>query len=74
MDNLLNDGFIYLIPLTEWVSNLVPVDKKQGIVRVCIYFRDLNKAYPKDNSPTPFIDQIIDECEGSEVFLLWMNF
>jgi hypothetical protein len=31
-------------------------------------FSDLNKACPKDNFPTPFIDQILDECAGSEVF------
>jgi hypothetical protein len=31
-------------------------------------FRDLNKACPKDNFPTPFIDQILDECAGSEIF------
>jgi hypothetical protein len=29
---------------------------------------DLNKACPKDNFPTPFIDQIVDECAGCEVF------
>jgi len=25
---LLNDGFIYLVPLTEWVSNIIPINKK----------------------------------------------
>ena len=28
VEKLLNAGFIYPIPLTEWVSNIVPVDKK----------------------------------------------
>ena len=28
IEKLLNSGFIYPIPLTEWVSNSVPVDKK----------------------------------------------
>ena len=27
-----------------------------------------NRTCPKDNFPTPFIDQILDECVGSEVF------
>jgi hypothetical protein len=31
-------------------------------------FQDLNKACPKDNFPTPFIDQILDECAGSKFF------
>jgi hypothetical protein len=30
-------------------------------------FHDLNKACPKDNFPTPFIDKIVDECTGCEV-------
>jgi hypothetical protein len=50
------------------VSNLVLVNKKQGTIRVCIDFHDLNKAYPKENFPTPFIDQLIDECAGCEAF------
>jgi hypothetical protein len=39
-----------------------------GMIRVCINFHDLNKACPKDNYTTPFIDQIIDECAGCEAF------
>jgi hypothetical protein len=35
---------------------------------VCMDFRDLNKAFSKDNFPTPFIDHIVDECVGCEVF------
>jgi hypothetical protein len=50
------------------VSNLVLIDKKQGTVLVCIDFRDVNKYCPKENFPTPFIDQILDECAGSKVF------
>ena len=44
------------------------MDKKQGAIRICTNFCDLNHAYPKDNFPTPFIDQILDECARSEVF------
>ena len=38
VENLLKAGFIYPISLTEWVSNLVLVDKKQETIRVCTYF------------------------------------
>jgi hypothetical protein len=68
VEKLLKAGFIYPIHLTEWVSNPVPVDKKQGTIHVYTYFYDLNKACPKDNYPTPFIDQIVDECAGCEAF------
>ena len=66
--------FIYSIPLTKWVSNIVPVAKKQGAIRVCIDFRDLNKACPKDNFSTPHIDQVIDNCVGSVIFYFMDGF
>jgi hypothetical protein len=44
------------------------MNKKKGTIRICMDFRDLNKACPKDNLSTPFIDQILDECVGSKVF------
>lgn len=28
VEKILKHGFIYLIPLPDWVSNIVPVDKK----------------------------------------------
>jgi hypothetical protein len=31
-------------------------------------FHDLKKACPKENFPTHFIDHVLDECAGSEVF------
>jgi hypothetical protein len=68
VEKLLKAGFIYPIPLTDWVSNIVPVNKKQGTIRICIDYRDINRACPKDNYPTPYIDQIIDDCAGSEMF------
>jgi hypothetical protein len=68
VEKFLKEGFIYPIHLTQWVSNPMLVNKKQGTIRVCTDFHDLNKACPKDNFPTPFIDQIIDECAGCEAF------
>jgi hypothetical protein len=71
---LLKVGFIYPIHLTQWVSNPVLVNKKQGTIRVCTDFHDLNKACPKGNFPTPFIDHIIDECVGCEAFSFMDSF
>ena len=68
IEKLLKVGFIYPVPLTEWVSNVILVNKKQGTIRFCIDFRDLNKACTKDNFPTPHIDQIINNCAGSVIF------
>jgi hypothetical protein len=68
IEKLLKAGFIYPVTLTEWVSNPVVVNKKEGKIRVCTDFRDLNKALPKDNYPMPFIDQILDNCVRDEIF------
>jgi hypothetical protein len=58
-------GFIYHLPLKKWVLNVVPVTKKQGTICVYIDYMDLNL---KDNYPTPFIIQIIDNFMGSVIF------
>jgi hypothetical protein len=62
------------VALTDWVSNIVLVNKKQGTVCVCVDYRDINKDCPKDNYPIPFVDQIVDDCAGSEIFSLMDDF
>ena len=37
-------GFIKLVHQAEWIANVVSVPKKDGKVRMCMDFRDLNKA------------------------------
>ena len=41
------------------------VPKKDGKVRMCVDFRDLNKAYPKDDFPLPHIDVLVDNTVGN---------
>jgi hypothetical protein len=74
VEKLLKTDFIYPGDLTDWVSNLVSINKKQGTICVCVYYRDINKSCPKDNYPTPLIDQIIDDCTESEIFSLMDGF
>jgi hypothetical protein len=66
IDKLRVARFIYPIAYTSWVSNPIPVNKKQGTIHVCTDFHDLNHACPKDNFPMSFIDQIIDDCSSHE--------
>ena len=49
----------------EWIANVVPIPKKDGKVRMCVDFRDLNKAFPKDDFPLPRIDVLVDSTVGS---------
>jgi hypothetical protein len=74
VEKLCNDGFIYLVLLNESVSNPIPVNNKQGAIRVCMNFHDRNKVCPKYNFLTPFIDQILDECARSKVFYFMDRF
>ncbi|RVW66336.1 Transposon Ty3-I Gag-Pol polyprotein [Vitis vinifera] len=60
----LSVGFISVVEYPEWLANVVPVPKKDGKVRVCVDFRDLNKASPKDDFPLPHIDLLVDGTAG----------
>nr|AAX96528.1 retrotransposon protein, putative, unclassified [Oryza sativa Japonica Group]ABA93024.1 retrotransposon protein, putative, unclassified [Oryza sativa Japonica Group] len=64
---LYDAGFIRPCRYTEWVSSIVPVIKKNSKVRVCIDFRDLNKATPKDEYPMPVADQLVDAASGHKI-------
>jgi hypothetical protein len=44
------------------------MDKKKGIVHMCMDLCDMNKDCPKENYLTPFINHIIDECIKNEIF------
>jgi hypothetical protein len=58
------------VALTNWVFNLFLVNKKQCTICVCVDYRDINKSCPEENYPTPFVDQIIDDCDESEIISL----
>ena len=47
------------------MANIVPVPKKDGKVHLCIDFKDLNKACPKDDFSLPYIDVIVDSAISS---------
>ncbi|RVW45283.1 Retrovirus-related Pol polyprotein from transposon 17.6 [Vitis vinifera] len=48
--------FILVVEYLEWLANVILVPKKDGKVRVCVDFEDLNKSSPKDDFPLPHID------------------
>ena len=58
---LLQAGFIRPVRYVEWLSNIVLVLKKNSKLCVCIDFRNLNTATPKDEYPMPIADVLVDE-------------
>ena len=56
----LEAGFLEVSKYPQWLANIVPVPKKDGRVRMCMDYRDLNKASPKDDFPLPHIDMLVD--------------
>ena len=68
IDKLLECGFIYPVPHSEWVSPIVVVPKKNGKLRICQDFRKLNSVTKKDHFPLPFTDAILDGVAGHECY------
>ena len=61
-------GFLAVARYPKWVVNIVPVPKKDGKVRMCVDYRDLNRASPKDNFPLPHIDILVDNRTNFALF------
>ena len=61
---LFNAKIIVTLRFSRWVANLVPVRKKNGKIRLCVDFRNLNKVSLKDNYLLPKMDQILQRVVG----------
>jgi hypothetical protein len=63
INRLLKANFIRPYRYAEWISNIVPVEKKgSDKIRVCIDFRNLNRATPKDEYPMLIADMLINDA------------
>ncbi|KAL0361043.1 UNVERIFIED_CONTAM: Transposon Tf2-12 polyprotein [Sesamum radiatum] len=66
VNKFIDAGFIREVKYPTWISSIVPVKKKNGQIRICVDFRDLNKACPKDDFPLPIIELMVDATTGYE--------
>ncbi|KAI3678202.1 hypothetical protein L6452_37487 [Arctium lappa] len=63
----LDKGFIR--PSTSpWGAHILFVKKKDGLMRMCIDYRELNKVTIKNKYHLPWIDDLFDQLEGSNYF------
>ena len=60
VEKQLDAGFLKVVNYPPWIANIVPMPKKDGKVRMCVDYRDLNRASPKDDFPLPHIDMLVD--------------
>jgi hypothetical protein len=63
--NILDAKIIIPLRYSEWVANLVPVRKKNGEIRLCVDFINLNRSSKKDNYPLPNMEHILQRVTGS---------
>ena len=63
----LNANVIQAIRYITWLTNVVPVPKKDGKTSVCVDYRDLKKASPKDNFPLPNVHILVENCAKHEM-------
>lgn len=67
-------GIIKPIRHSTWVSNLVPVRKKNGDIKLCVDFRNLNMASLKDNYPLLSMEAILHKVIGCELLSMMDGF
>ena len=65
IEKLLKAKFIMPTRYVQWLANIVLVIKKNGNLRVCVDFRDLNVATPKDMYVIPIADMLFDSTTNN---------
>jgi hypothetical protein len=74
LSKLIEANIIFPIEHSSWVANPIPVKKKNGEIRLCLDFTDLNRASLKDHHPLPSMEQILSKVSGSERFFFLDGF
>jgi hypothetical protein len=64
---LLDGKIIITLRYSKWIANLVIVRKKNGEVRLCVDFRNLNRCSKKDKYPLPKMEHLLQRISGATV-------
>ena len=64
LERLLQVGFIKTVEITNWISPMVIVEKKNMKLRICVDYRKLNACTQKDHFSLPFITLLLEEVGG----------
>ena len=67
LQELLEKRFIRL-SVSPWGAPVLFVKKKDGTLRLCVDYRQLNKMTVKNKYPLPRIDDLFDQSKGASIF------
>ena len=67
MEEMVNKGFVRS-SMSPWGAPVLFVKKKDGSMRLCIDYRELNKVTIRNQYPLPRIDDLFDQLQGAKVF------
>ena len=67
VEDLLNKQFVRP-SVSPWGAPVLLVKKKDGSMRMCVDYRQLNKVTIKNKYPLPRIDDLMDQLKGAAVF------
>lgn len=74
LEKMLNARIIAPTRHSEWVANLVVVRKKNGEIRLCVDFRNLNQLSLKDNYPLSNMDNLLQRVTGAGMMSMLYGF
>jgi len=66
-EKLLSAGFIWKVWYMTWLANVVMVIKSNDSWRMCVDYRNLNSACPKDSYPLPNINRLMDGAADHKI-------
>lgn len=66
--NMIALGIIEVVEELEWISLMVINIKKDGWIRICVDYRELNVVCVIDPFPTPFTEEILEGVTGCEIY------
>ncbi|XP_074298169.1 uncharacterized protein LOC141628989 [Silene latifolia] len=67
LDEFMEKGYIRP-SVSPWGAPVLFVKKKDGTLRLCIDYRELNQVTIKNRYPLPRIDDLFDQLKGASVF------
>ena len=67
LEELLSKGFIRP-NISPWGAPVLFVKKKDGSLRLCIDYRQLNRVTIRNQYPLPRIDELFNQLQGSRVY------